>query len=388
MPAHACVGPWGTCIADRHAPRRRPFSPKRQAASTPARADIPALTSIRGIAACWVVLFHFQFWLPHGTPPVVRRAIGHGYLGVDLFFVLSGYVIALNYAGALSELRFASWGRLLWLRIARIYPLHLLMLFLYIPLAAAMALFARQGLPPHRFDLSGFGLSLLLMQSWGIRSHETWDLPAWSISVEWLAYILFPVLLWMCRRALGYRWVCWAMGFGSLALFALLAPALQQRFPHQQITKLGIVRGVFEFWAGACLFRASPPAAAFRLQPIIGLALAAGCSAICIFAGVSEYTIIPAALFFLIWALSCPAGLLARIMSGRLILTLGVLSYSTYMVHMYIREWGDALRRGPAPPWMLGICLAMTLTVSVPLYRFIELPGRRTLRRIDFEQFR
>src|ERR1700758_3388223 len=67
-----------------------------------AQTDIRALTGLRGIAAGMVVIYHF--W-PVGSAPApgLARAVGKGYLLVDLFFVLSGYVLALNYGSLFEE---------------------------------------------------------------------------------------------------------------------------------------------------------------------------------------------------------------------------------------------------------------------------------------------
>ncbi len=85
-----------------------------------------ALDGWRGVCACLVVLFHFNGYSPIYTAPLVRNS----YLFVDFFFVLSGFVIAWNYGT-----RLGSWPevrRFLVLRLGRVYPLHLFMLFLFL----------------------------------------------------------------------------------------------------------------------------------------------------------------------------------------------------------------------------------------------------------------
>src|SRR5215469_7884291 len=92
------------------------------------RDNIRALTSIRGMAAWWVVLYHFREYIPGIAGTVWIRVMAHGYLAVDLFFVLSGFVIGLNYASYFQVLRLNHICKFLWLRLARIYPLHFIML--------------------------------------------------------------------------------------------------------------------------------------------------------------------------------------------------------------------------------------------------------------------
>src|SRR5207248_4950980 len=94
-------------------------------AYTPA-SELPALTALRGIAAVGVLLFHSSYYAYHfagGSPPWLWR---RGYLAVDLFFFLSGFVLTHVYGRRLTDGK--SWpaiGRFLWARFCRIYPASL-----------------------------------------------------------------------------------------------------------------------------------------------------------------------------------------------------------------------------------------------------------------------
>ena len=98
---------------------------------------LPSLTPLRGIAALWVVVFHFCWRFPNAQPGdygVVRE----GYLAVDMFFVLSGFVISHVYKESFAkECTARRYSDFLKARIARIYPLHLVMLMVFL---AAVAL--------------------------------------------------------------------------------------------------------------------------------------------------------------------------------------------------------------------------------------------------------
>src|SRR5258705_5569923 len=83
--------------------------------------DIPALTGLRGVAAFWVVLFHMEWG---SSIPIIEK----GYLGVDVFFILSGFVLMHVYAGF--ETTDFDYVRFIKARIARIYPLHIFALLL------------------------------------------------------------------------------------------------------------------------------------------------------------------------------------------------------------------------------------------------------------------
>ena len=92
----------------------------------PLPAVIHSLTSLRFLAAAWVVFFHFKEFFPD-TALQESRFAGYGFLGVDFFFVLSGFVLAHVYLPKVREQRFDYWSFLV-RRIGRIYPLHVLTL--------------------------------------------------------------------------------------------------------------------------------------------------------------------------------------------------------------------------------------------------------------------
>ena len=87
---------------------------------------MPELTGLRGIAAFWVLCFHLgaalKAWFPDAR--VVHIVVSKGYLGVDLFFALSGFVIAYAYAERLSVGSWNAWHTFIARRFARIYPVH------------------------------------------------------------------------------------------------------------------------------------------------------------------------------------------------------------------------------------------------------------------------
>ena len=62
------------------------------------------MTGIRGVAACWVVLYHMYEFAP--LPPVLGNLLRHGYFAVDLFFVLSGFVMTLSYKALFADEQF------------------------------------------------------------------------------------------------------------------------------------------------------------------------------------------------------------------------------------------------------------------------------------------
>jgi peptidoglycan/LPS O-acetylase OafA/YrhL len=153
--------------------------------SKPARLN--ALTGLRCFAAINIVLFHFsnpQWFGP--LAPVVNA----GYASVSFFILLSGFVLAYNYAdraraGALDKKRF--WEA----RFTRLYPIYLLSLLL-----SWQVVGAEYGAHTHDMFWTGMVLSPLLLQGW-IPSIATFlNTPAWTMSAEAFYYFLFP---WLAR---------------------------------------------------------------------------------------------------------------------------------------------------------------------------------------------
>ncbi len=133
-----------------------------------------ALDSLRGVCAILVVMFHMpvaSHWRDWGL-------VQHGYLFVDYFFVLSGFVIAHAYAERLRTSRDA--GRFMVRRLGRVWPLHVLMLAAFIGLELARVWFSIDAATPFTRDRSVEAIftNLLLIQAFNIHPSLTWNGPS------------------------------------------------------------------------------------------------------------------------------------------------------------------------------------------------------------------
>jgi peptidoglycan/LPS O-acetylase OafA/YrhL len=149
-----------------------------------------SLDGLRGIAAIGVVLFHVR-WSNHVTE---THFIREGYLFVDLFFILSGFIIARAYCDQIRTGQQAV--RFLILRFSRIYPLHIAVLFIFFLLEVAKlfaAHFGLKGVTPFQGSTSGWAAisNLFLVESLTFSGSPTWNVPSWSISCEAVAYVVF-----------------------------------------------------------------------------------------------------------------------------------------------------------------------------------------------------
>jgi peptidoglycan/LPS O-acetylase OafA/YrhL len=339
---------------------------------------LPALTAIRGIAAWWVVLFHFRDHFPLWMPAIVSRVAQDGYLAVDLFFQLSGLVIALNYERHLRHIAVAPIRRFLILRLARIYPLHLCVLLLFLLNPLAIMLFSATGETGTRFEPSYFGLSLLLVQNWGFTQELAWNIPAWSISTEWFAYLAFPVLILLLRLPRGTGMV--VVAYGALATGLAAISWFAGAGLGDAIPQLGLPRCVIQFSMGICLYRLLTTC---RSLPSSSLLLAAiGGFAAFVLLPLPDYAIMPVSISCLILSLTNNGGIAARLLRPQWLMWLGEVSYSTYLIHYFVKDWVKFLlvRDEVSSSLPLLAYLLVTLLASAVLFRFVEVPGRQRVK--------
>ena len=113
--------------------------PVRTSSDGPRRQDIPALTGLRFFAAFSVLIGHGFSWILHSheTPGGAIYWISQiSGFGMTLFFVLSGFVVHYNYGNLVTKGRLRGIAAFLWARFARLYPLFLLMMLVYVALSS------------------------------------------------------------------------------------------------------------------------------------------------------------------------------------------------------------------------------------------------------------
>ena len=345
-----------------------------------AREEIRALTGLRGVAAAWVVLFHFGAVLYVLVPGVRRVAfvLDRGYLGVDVFFLLSGFVLAHAYGEAFGTWDARAYIGFLRARLARIYPIHLFALLL---VALAWLVTTRAGRP---FDYAPVGardlaLNLLLVQAWGF-SDRSWNVVSWAISVQWLGYLVFP-FLWRGIALTRTQFEAWGCFFLALIAISLV-------YEHGGVRDAtfhgGVPRLLLELIAGAFLYRAH------ALTPVVprstgGLIALAGIAFFLAFRRADPLSI--PLLAVLVFSLA-RGGIPARVLSSAPAMFLGRISYSLYMTH-HLAIWALARLVPPARyaasplPVRVGLAVAYLCVVGVvgwATYRVVESPLRTRLR--------
>ena len=212
-------------------------------------AELKSLTSARGIAAWLVVLYHIRSGMDW-APRELVHFLGKGYLAVDFFFLLSGFVIYLTAHRAFLREGSAAAPAFLMRRIARVYPLYAVMLMATLAFALIVHATGREA---GNYPLSELPLHILMLQNWGFTSELSWNHPAWSISTEFAAYVIFPALLLWTPISRARRPNLLAAMILLIALLYLGLRAGGETHLGGDIARFGLLRCLTEFSCGACL---------------------------------------------------------------------------------------------------------------------------------------
>lgn len=336
------------------------------------RPQLYGLTALRGIAAWFVVLYHIRAstpWLPASVMNVAHK----GYLAVDFFFILSGFVIWLSAREDFAARGWSATPAFLRRRMARIYPLYAVMLLLTIAFAALLHMTARDA---GNYPWAELPLHIFMLQNWGLTDALSWNHPAWSISTELAAYLLFPFITLLPLTRVP-RWalllgIATLIGAMASALYAMGHAKLGADIPHT-----GLIRCLFEFSAGCllCALWQRGPHRPTRLT-LIGAALVATFG--WIMNPASELWAFPLIAMCLIYFISNFSRTGRTI--PRPLVFLGEISYATYLSHFMLFIWFKIVFVDDAaniPPSLIALYLALTFIASFLLYQWVEVPGRK-----------
>ena len=351
--------------------------------ATGGHARVPALDGLRGIAVLLVMVYHFSYAGSFSSSPVdaaYARVSGVGWMGVDLFFVLSGFLITgILYDSRGREGYFSSFYAR---RVLRIFPLYYAFVLLVLPVAALV------GTPDPAHTLGrlhehlgwylGYGVNFMLTFYGGWKADILSTSHLWSLAVEEQFYLLWPPLvLLLSRRALIRTSAALAVaallvrvglllgGAGEVAAFVL-------PFARMDALLLGglVALGVRELGSVAPLARRAPDVLA--VSGVVAVATLASAPARTSYAspwvqtvGYSAIAVFFAAL--LVTALAAPAGSRwARLLRAPSLATLGKYSYALYVFHPMVMMtlqavgWGPGRFAGLGGTVQLGVHLGFT----------------------------
>jgi peptidoglycan/LPS O-acetylase OafA/YrhL len=360
--------------------------------STPPQRKIPlpALTGVRTLLALNIVFFHF-------TPPHMQYlypVIDNAYVFVGFFFLLSGYILAYNYADRPVLLV----KRDFWLaRFARLYPVYLVSLVMSFVMLAA-EFHARS----HTEFWTGLVLTPLLLQGWSPSLATFWNTVAWTLSSEVVLYFAFP---WVVRlpwprtplRLAAMLLGVWAIGLVPHTLYLIFNP---DHLPGPA------TRYSYGFWLRALKYTPLAYVCTFivgvtlgKLQARLTLTerhrtLIAGASLLALWAFFAfavtrvPYILMHGGLMMplfcaLVLGLSGP-GPIASVFAWRPIVLLGQTTYCLYLLHfnfinmMRTYKVPERLHLAALDPW---ITYAAALAVAFAAMQLVEVPARKAILR-------
>ena len=348
------------------------------------RENIPALTGVRGLAAVGVMAFHYwNQWVAHDT--IASAAAARGYIFVDLFFLLSGFVMASSYGRRFAD-RFGAvdYMQFIAIRLARIYPVYAVVFAISVAVAIVHPAYSPET------DAGSLLANATLTQAWW-RIPSTIG-PAWSLSTEWAVYLVFPLFVsaLLTSRSRTALAVCIAAAAALLAIWSYNVAIGRAAAYGIQSTDwpTPMVRCFAGFALGVGVFRfKDDPRVAFASSDAVGAAillLTVGLWLIPARPDIALYPCLPA----LLLCLALNRGRLATLFGNRAMHALGEWSYSFYLIHMLFihgrRSLYDLLAaRLPSPVADAVDFVALfsiVLLFSAALYTLIEVPARRKLR--------
>ncbi|GAA0314874.1 hypothetical protein GCM10009087_26620 [Sphingomonas oligophenolica] len=346
-------------------------TPEAPGAPQPNWAYWPEIDGLRTIAVLSVVMFH-----------LARQMLPGGFVGVDIFFVISGFLISSILMDDIARRRF-SIGRFYQRRISRIFPA--LILVILATLAAASFIYSAQDMASLGINSAAAATSLINMKlvtqgSYFILSADAQPLlHYWSLAVEEQFYVVFPLYLYLVTRFTKRPLVITAaIAVASFALCVWLTPG------HQPLAFYSLPTRAWELLAGSslALYRAGGGRVTGRAAQAMvwgGLALILGSIELLRDTGgfpgwIAAFPVIGTAMLIAPIGDARPAPL--RFLAHPAMVAIGKRSYSLYLWHWPVFSLVDYQLFAASEPVRTTLKIVLTLALTMLSYRFVERPAR------------
>lgn len=350
-----------------------------------------SLDAFRGIAAILIVLFHSQFYSSSEPNQFIR----HSVMFVNFFFILSGFVIAYSYQEKI--LNRMTLKDFIVLRFARLYPLHIFMLFVWVPYVGVKIYLYGRGVgatdPTEINNVITFIKNLFLLQ--GMGSRLSWNYPSWSIGAEFYTYILFFIVLSFFKKSLNVIRIL------VILLVALTTYLLARNNYIAELRFVGLFSCISGFFFGVTIYYIYRISHVKINSTIIASLLEISLLSLMIYfvSNIEEnnyfkhYAIILFGGIVYLFAVE-KIGYISRVLNIWVFQYLGKISYSIYMTHaiiitgmynvlMYVLKLKTGNVIGVSSgvifqyAFYLDILLVVvTIGISTLTYKYIEIPGQ------------
>ncbi|TKB98824.1 acyltransferase family protein [Pedobacter cryophilus] len=348
--------------------------------------EIKSLTGIRGLAALYVIVFHWYAEISHfhltELNSYFKRFLGHGYLAVDLFFVLSGFVLCLSSYKLFQQFDFKNYQSFMYKRFVRIFPLYICITLLFFFM--------------FNDKLSKLLVNLTLFQGLTFKYNNSIIPPGWSLTNEWIIYFLFPFMFYLVLRIVKKPWV---LILSALLILILLSSVRSYDFNWSNYSFLRKVEGfhpVISFSRGpASLLRTL---ADYLLGIFVFLMYQRGAQikyfkylilvlfvALCF----SKTDILIIMLIPFIILHLTKSNVASNLLSHKTVYFIGLISYSLYVNHyLFIKTYKQASSLLGVNHCLFSFCYVIvgTIIMSIITYYSIEKPAINLFRRFKTKE--
>jgi peptidoglycan/LPS O-acetylase OafA/YrhL len=342
------------------------------------------LTSLRGIAAFLVLLYHLKLFLnQHELTNTFSFLYNKAYLAVDFFFILSGFILSLSYFEKFSKsITSQNIFQFIVKRIARIWPLHIFILCCFVSIPTVLYLTGRS-IDNSQFSTISFLTKTFLVDLWfvGHDYWKSWNTPSWTISGEFLAYLLFPFIARVFTNSFKI----------ILLIYVLLLCAIAFAYEFcglvslgEGITSLGLLRCILSFAIGICIFCIYKHLKA-KVTNKVGLFIT-------IFSFTSfmllayhfnsNHFFVPLLFSMAILGLVLSKSSFHDWLSNPKLVYFGEISYSLYLNHVFVITWYIMLflpDAGYASLFDISIIIIISVLSAHFTYQWVEKPMRKKL---------
>ncbi|MVM38075.1 acyltransferase family protein [Spirosoma sp. HMF3257] len=334
--------------------------------------EIKSLTGIRGVAAIYVMVYHF-FGTDNSSVNRIFHStllLKHGYLSVDLFFILSGFLMCVTSENMFSKgLSFYKYFHFIKKRFSRIYPIY------FVAISIAFLFF-------HYNNPLSYIIALILMNVVFYKQISVLE-PIWSLSAEWITYTIFPFIIYFTSK-FNRRTIIYIYPFISFLLLLFISFKLYKLgyFRVLNVVSLnGLTRCIAEYLLGISVFYSSQKQISIKIINLIQ-GVAALMIILLLFVCYADILIV-FAMALLIFGLSYNVGYLHDLLSEKIPYFLGLISYSIYLIHTFFHFTPYYHYSNTDSEYYISrfIAIILTIIISYLTYKYIEIPSIKYFTR-------